>query len=107
MTHFKNFTIADPRHFDGTPYEVAERAAAQLEGLALLAKAALPTAELMARNAEMSRRMDLGGDPEGDRWVTEPQGRQWRALTDEIDALLRRLKAIKAASGYDPRHPPK
>src|SRR4051812_40886027 len=103
----KHFVVTDPRDFDANPYEVAEKAIGQLEGLMLLTKQAAPPAELMARNAEMTRRIDLGGEPEGDRWVETPQGRQWRALNDELDALLKRLGVMKAASGYDPRHPPK
>lgn len=107
MTQLQTFTIADPRDFDGNPFEAAERSVAQLEGLVMLLTAALPMAELMARNAEMTRRMDAGGDPEGDRWVEEPQGRQWRALNDEAERLRKRLRAMKAAAGYDPKHPPK
>lgn len=104
---FKTFTIADPRDFDGNPFEVAERAVAQLEGLERLIAYALPSAELMARNAEMTRRMDLGGEPEGDRWVETPQGRQWAALKEEMKAVQKRLRVMKAAASYDPRHPPK
>ena len=108
MTQFnKTFTVTDPRDFDANPYEVAERAVAQLEGLVLLARQVLPVSELMARNAEMTRRLELGGQPEGDRWTEEPQGRQWKALTDELDQTLKRLRAMKAASSYDPKRPPK
>lgn len=107
MPQSTNFTITDPRTFDGNPYEVAERAIGQIEALILLARTSLPAAELIARNAEMTRRMDLGGEPEGDRWVEEPQGRQWKALTDELEHTLKRLRAMKAASGFDPKHPPR
>lgn len=103
----KTFTIADPRDFDGNPFEVAERAIAQLEGITVILAGSMPVAELMARNAEMTRRMDLGGPPEGDKWVETPQGRNWRAAADEIEALQKRLRAMKAASGFDPKHPAK
>jgi hypothetical protein len=104
---FKSFTIADPRDFDGNPFEVAERGVSQLQALMLLAEQSLPAAELMARNAEMTRRMDLGGEPEGDKWVETPQGRQWAALKEDLKAVQKRLKVMKAAASYDPRHPPK
>lgn len=103
----KTFTITDPRTFDGNPFEVGQRAVEQLEALALLIRTEIPMAELMARNAEMTRRLDLGGEPEGDRWTEEPQGRQWRALIEETDALLKRLRVMKAATAFDPKHPPK
>ena len=104
MTHF---TVADPRDFDANPYEVATRAVAQLEALAALLRQMVPPTELMARNAEMTRRMDLGGLPEGDRWAEEPQGRQWADLRETLETLERRLKAMKLAAGYDPKNPPK
>lgn len=103
----RSFVIADPRDFDGNPFEVAARAVAQIEGLLALAEGAIPLSELMARNAEMTRRIDLGGEPEGDRWAGEPQGRQWALLREEVTAIRRRLKIIKAASAYDPKHPPR
>ncbi len=103
----RNFVIADPRDFDGNPFEVASRAVAQIEGLLALAEGAIPAAELIARNAEMTRRIDLGGEPEGDRWAGEPQGRQWALLREEIVAIRRRLRTLKSASAFDPKHPPR
>ena len=52
-------------------------------------------------------RSDLGGPPEGDRWATEPQGRMWADLREQLTALEKRLRAMKMASGFDPKHPPK
>jgi hypothetical protein len=101
----RHFTVADPRDFDGNPFEVAERAIAQLEGLLVIADDLLPKSELMARNAEMTRRIDLGGDPEGDRWAGEPQGRQWQAVREELSTLKRRLRTLKATAGWDPKDP--
>jgi hypothetical protein len=107
VTQVTHFTVTDPRTFDANPYEVAERAVAQLEALVTILRRMLPPAELMARNAEMTRRMDLGGTPDGDRWVEEPQGRQWADLAEKLEALETRLRAMKTAAGYDPKHPPK
>jgi hypothetical protein len=103
----RHFTVADPRDFDANPFEVAERAVAQLEGLLTIIDDLVPASELMCRNAEMTRRIDLGGPPDGDRWVTEPQGRQWQALKDEIAIMRKRLRTLKAASSFDPKHPPR
>lgn len=107
MPNEQTFTIADPRTFDGNPFEVAERAVGQLAAIVALLRQELPAAELMSRNAEMTRRMDAGGEPEGDRWVEEVQGRQWKALDDDLERIQKRLRAMKMASGYDPKHPPK
>lgn len=107
MSQVKHITIADPRTFDGNPFEVAARSVAQLEGLIMFTRAAVPTAELMARNSEMTRRIDAGEPPEGDRWAEEPQGRQWKALRDELERVEKRLRAMKQAAGHDPKHPPK
>lgn len=103
----RSFIVADPRDFDGTPFEVAGRAAAQLEGLLTLLLEAVPQAELMARNAEMTRRIDTGSDPEGDRWVEEPQGRQWALLKTDLTTLKRRVGYMRAAAAFDPKHPPR
>ena len=107
MHDTRTFTVANPRDFDGNPFEVAERAVAQLEGLIAILAEAIPPAELMARNAEMTRRMDAGEEPEGDRWVETPQGRYWVRLATNVASLRAQLRVIKAAAGYDPRHPPK
>lgn len=107
MTQLRNFTVADPRTFDGNPFEVGERGVAQLEGMVALMREMLPKAELMARNAEMTRRLDQGEPPEGDRWAETVQGRQWKAAADELERLGKRFRAMKAATAFDPRHPPK
>jgi hypothetical protein len=103
----RHFTVADPRDFDANPFEVGDRAVAQIDGLLLIAEGLIPASELMARNAEMTRRVDLGQEPEGDRWVTEPQGRQWQAIKDELAALRKRLRVVRAATAFDPKNPPK
>jgi hypothetical protein len=105
LSHIETFTIADPADFDGTPYEVAERAVAQLEGLALILQEALEPAERMARNAEMTRRIDLGQEPEGDRWPEMAMGRQWAKLADEVEFIGRRLSLMKRAAGFNPKAP--
>ena len=107
MQDTRTFTVANPKDFDGNPFEVAERAVAQLEGLASILAEALPPAELMARNAEMTRRLDAGEEPEGDRWAETPQGGYWRAVREELDRIQYRLRVLKRSAGYDLRHPPK
>lgn len=107
MWDCKTVTVVDPRSHDGTPYGVAERAVSQIEALTAILAELLPATELMARNAEMTRRLDLGFAPAGDDWAETPQGRQWTAIRHEVDVLQRRLRVLKGASAYDPRHPTK
>jgi hypothetical protein len=107
MPSERHFTVADPRDFDGNPFEVAERAVAQIEGLLTIIDELVPASESMARNAEMTGRIDLGQPPDGDDWPTRPQGRQWKLLRDELEALRRRTKTLKLAAGFDPKHPPR
>jgi hypothetical protein len=103
----RHFTVADPRDFDGNPFEVAERALAQIGGLLDLVSELVPASELMARNAEMTRRIDLGGEPEGDKWVTEPQGRKWALAKEQLKELRKHVRVLTTAASYDPKHPPR
>jgi hypothetical protein len=107
MQEERTFTVANPRDFDGNPFEVAERAVAQLEGLAAILEEALVPAELMARNAEMSRRLEARQPPRGDDWAETPQGRYWAKIAAEVRELQVHLRVCKRASGFDPRHPPR
>lgn len=104
----RNFTIAHPRTFvDGTPYEVAARGGNQAVALANLLQWAVEGADLMARNAWMSRNLDTGGEANGSGWRMSPEGKTWAALDADLAALKRRLQALTAAASYDPKRPVK
>lgn len=110
------FNYKDPsRHFDGTPYEAAARSIEQARQVMLLLAIALRDANTQARNAYMSRNLDLGrDDPGAIRWEEDAQA---RALTHTINqvtkmeaalvALYEKLKASEKAAAYDPKHPPR
>jgi hypothetical protein len=101
------FTYLDPRSFDGTPYQVAERACNQAAALVSLAIQAAEDANVMARNAELSRGMAL--DAEADTrqaaldWEESPQGSMLAATTTELERCARILGAVGQAAAYDPK----
>jgi hypothetical protein len=102
-----DITVTDPRNFDGTPYEVAARAVAQVEGALIAASHAADAAFLMARNAEMERNLALGLPPAGSEYGAGPQGRKFSQIADDLVTMRRTLSALTAAVAYDPKHPPK
>lgn len=102
----RNFTVADPRDFDGNPYDVGARALAQLRGILQQVELSLPVTELMVRNAELERQMALDQDPDAVNWPTSPQGKKFYAVRVKLDDLKNELSAMERAASYDPRHPP-
>jgi hypothetical protein len=104
----RTFTVADPRNFeDGTPYEVAARAGAQAVAVARILQDVIEGGDLMARNAYMSRNLDLGNEAAGDGWRMSAEGRAWAALDADLAAIRRRLETLTKAASFDPKHPPK
>ena len=101
------FQVADPRRFDGDPYEVAERACRQAAGIAAVLDKVLDATEKMARNAEMERAFANHEEPQGSNWPNTAQGRRFARLREEARGAHRMLLALATASGYNPRRPPK
>jgi hypothetical protein len=102
-----NVTFVDAREFDGDPYEVAGQAVAMADGILQVAERAIEVGNLMARNAEMERNMALGQPPAGDEWPDTPQGKLWKGVEGRTNELRKRLRTLKAAAEYDPKHPPR
>lgn len=108
MTHkTESFVLADPRDFDGDPYEVAERAVAQLEGVLRVFEATVPATILMVRNAELERQIATGTDPSVPAYDESTQGRKWAALREQIDGLRKELALLRRVAAYNPRAPVK
>jgi hypothetical protein len=103
----KNFSISDPRDFDGDPFEVAERAARQSLALVDLLTDSLASADVMARNAEMERQLLRAEDADAPGWEGTPQGRQFKAAEQDVKNLRTRLGVLARAAGFNPRKPPK
>lgn len=108
MTHQpKQFTIADPRTFDGDPFEVAERATLQSAAVAGILRDSLDGTRIMVRNAELERQLLAGVDCDAPGFDTSPQGRKLARLLDEAEAAVKTLETLAKAAAYNPRNPPK
>lgn len=105
MTHQpKILIVTDPRTFDGTAYAVADRAVAQVTGLVKLTLDVMPETRKMVLNADLSRQMDLGDEPDAKASVLN---RQLKIIEQELASIRRKLETIHRAAGYDPKHPPR
>lgn len=104
MTH-QTFVVADPREFDGDPFDVAERAVLQAGAVARVLKQALDGARLMARNAEMERQLMGGGDPDPLAFEQGAQGKRLRLLQEQAGAAEKQLTVLARAAGYNPKRP--
>lgn len=111
MSYPENSTVVvvtDPGTFDGDPFEVAERAARQAQGLARLLAQTIDRAATMGRNSFMERNLQgIGGKPRADEWEDSPQGRKYGSAHHAAKQLERDLEVLSAATGYNPKRPPK
>jgi hypothetical protein len=103
----KHFTITDPRTAEGDPYEVAERAVAQLEAVVRVASEAAPLAVLMVRNAELSRQQYRGQEPDGLGWPDTAEGRKWTDVVARLRATVDTLAVLRRVAAFNPAKPPK
>ena len=100
----QTYVVADPRSFEGTPYEVAARAVAQLGALVALTTETLDASEVMIRNAELSRNLyETPEDARADEWENSPQGRKLAGVREKLEALRKELSVLQRAAGFDPR----
>lgn len=98
----RKYVIADPRNFEGNPYEAAAKAMAQIEALIEQIQNLLPTTRIIVRNAELERQM-ISGEPNPTAWERGPQGRKLDYLASELSAAQAAAHSLKAAAGFDPR----
>jgi len=101
------FTIADPRTFDGDPYEVAERACKQAAGVAAVLDRLLEATDKMARNAEMERAFAYHEEPQGSEWPNSALGKRFGQVRKDVATLVATLNGLAMASGYNPKRPNK
>lgn len=103
----RTYTYTDPRYIDGDPFEVARAAVEQAGKLTGLAAKAVEDANVMARNAEMERRLYRDEDPNAEGWPDTAHGRQFAWTHEELAKASRRLRVLRDAVSFNPRHPPK
>lgn len=95
--------MADPRYFDGDPYEVAERAVKQAAAVARILSDCLEGAELMARNAEMERNLVDSDDPKASEWETSPQGERFKSMAGQVTDMRNTLNILQRAVAFNPK----
>lgn len=104
MTHqTQTFTIADPRTFDGDPYEVAERAVAQAEALVKLSTQAVYDAWVMARNAELERQIVATGEPNATEFEQGIHGRKFADLITQFQEAQTTLAMLRRSAAFNPK----
>lgn len=104
MTHEpKTFTVADPRSFDGDPFEVAERACKQPEAVARILSHVAETANLMARNAQMERNLLDGDDAKASDWDESIHGKRFAAACEKARQLEKEFRLLGQAAGFNPK----
>lgn len=103
----RHFTVVDPRTFDGNPFEVADRAVAQVIGLLEIIQGAIDDAELMARNAELERQCQRKEDLDAVGWPDSAEGKRWAGVRSVTEQTTSAVQILKRAASFDPRNPPK
>lgn len=100
----KTFTVADPRTFDGDPYEVAARAVAQAEAVARILVHCTETASIMARNAQLERNLiETPHDARAPEWDESPQGKRFVELAKTAETIQKNLKVLGKAAAFNPK----
>lgn len=105
----RTITIVDPREFDGDPYQVAERAVAQIKALILLTAENLDAVDKMARNAELERLLSAGTNDAAElrrlalAWPESPQGRKLSNILERLEESYGELNTLERAVAYNPK----
>lgn len=108
MTEVKTITVADPLTFDGTPYEAAGRACAQAAAVAEIALDLTKQAQVMARNAQLSRNLlETPEDARASEWPESAQARSFDKAAEAAEEVVARLETLTRAASFDPKHPPR
>lgn len=101
----QQFAVADPRTFDGDPFEVAERAVRQAAAVASVLSAAVEGAYIMARNAELERQLIASGDCDAVAWEESAQNKRWASVNEDVATIQKNLTVLVRAAGFNPRAP--
>lgn len=103
-----SFVVVEPESFEGTPYEVAERALQQVDALVCLASTTLVQSERMVLNAQLSRNLyETPDDARANEWDSSVQRRKLDAISAQLDEAHKQLSLLARAAGYDPQNPPR
>lgn len=104
-SQYQTFTITDPRHYDGDPFEVAERAARQAEAMAAVLDKCLRDARVMARNAQAERDLLTTGECDMPGYEDTAEARRFDSLLDRVSGVQKDLQILSRAVSFNPRRP--
>lgn len=104
MSHLnKQFAVADPRTFEGDPYEVADRAVRQAASLFFLAQQATQAARIMVRNAHLERQLAFEQECDPDEFEDSLVAKKIDTAISDTDATVKALEAVAKAAAFNPK----
>jgi hypothetical protein len=99
----QRFVVADPRTFEGDPFEVADRAFAQAEAVARVLDKCIEDARVMARNAEMSRQLEAGGEADAAAFEDTVLARKIDDVRRGVTRAIQALPVLRRAAAFNPK----
>ncbi len=99
----QQFAVADPRGFEGTPYEVAERAALQASAVARILRQTMDATRLMVRNADLERQLAFSGECDVQAFEDSVVARKIDKVTADVIEAERQLVLVSKAASYNPK----
>jgi hypothetical protein len=99
----QHFVLADPRTFEGDPYEVADRALKQAAAMARLLTWATERARLMARNAEMERQLSETGACDAETFGATLVAQKIDKVLEDAKAAEKNLIVLSKAASFNPK----
>jgi hypothetical protein len=104
LTHpVKQFAVADPRDFEGDPFEVAERALLQAAGLAELLRSTLDSTRLMFLNADLERQLMATSECVVAEFENSLHARKFDAVAASVEEDLATLRQLAKAAAFNPK----
>lgn len=99
----RSFVLVDSRTLDGDCFEVAGKAAAQIESLLKLTQACVEPARILARNAQLERELMRGDDPDAFGWAESTEGKKWSELETALAAAVRQAGLLGQVAAFNPK----
>lgn len=95
--------MADPRTFDGDPYEVASRAVRQAEAVTRILATAVDGAHVMTRNAELERQLVVSGECDAIAYEDSAENRRWVRINEAVQQVQKDLAVLVKVAGFNPK----
>ena len=99
----QKFAIADPKTFEGDPYEVAERAAKQAAAVVKLARQTTEAARVMIRNADLERQLALTGECDVQEFEESALAQIVDQIVTDTTEAERKLMRVAQSVSFNPK----